>query len=236
MPPAPSNPSSPHDIIFFGGSFDPPHCGHLAIAEAAQQALTRESQHSFARVLFAPVGRQPLKPAGSSASFENRVAMTRLAIANHPTFEVTLADAPNPTHTKPNYTIDTLLQLRSQYPPETRWHLLLGADSFRTLHHWHRAAEIPFAASLIVASRPHEDLSDLPSLLPPTVTLTTVSPHHYRLHNPAGEQASLLLLPNLEYDISATHLRDQIHDLSANPQLLLPQSVLDYIHQHHLYA
>jgi nicotinate-nucleotide adenylyltransferase len=232
MPAAPSHP--PQDIIFFGGSFDPPHCGHLAIAQAAQQALTATNQHPhLPLVLFAPVGRQPLKPAGSSASFEDRVAMTRLAIAHHPNFALTLADAPNPAHTKPNYTIDTLLHLRTQYPPETHWHLLLGADSFRTLHHWHRAAEIPFAASLIVASRPGEDLSDLASLLPPTLTLNTLSPHHHQLHNPAGQQSSLLILPDLHHDISATHLRDQINN--PNPRQLLPQAVLAYIHQHHLY-
>jgi nicotinate-nucleotide adenylyltransferase len=240
MPPPPSAP--PREIIFFGGSFDPPHCGHLAIAEAAQQALSCEPQvpstavpASQAIVLFAPVGRQPLKPAGSSASFEHRVAMTRLAIAHHPGFEVTLADAPNSAHGKPNYTIDTLLTLRTQYPLGTRWHLLLGADSFRTFHHWHRAAEIPFTASLIVASRPGEDLTNLPSLLPPTLTLTPTASHHFILRNPAGQQASLLVLPSLHYDISATHLRDQINDLSGNPQHLLPQAVLDYIHQHHLY-
>jgi len=216
-------------VAFFGGTFDPIHRGHLAIASAAADTFALD------QVLFAPVGRQPLKPAGSSASFEDRVAMTRLAIAHHPGFELTLADAPNPAHSNPNYTIDTLLDLRTQYPRDTRWHLLLGADSFRTLHHWHRAPEIPFAASLIVAARPGEDLTDLSSLLPPPLTLTPLATHRYRIENPTGAQANLLLLPNLHYDISATHLRDQINDLSGNPQHLLPQTVLDYIHHHHLY-
>jgi len=73
-------------IAFFGGSFDPPHCGHLTIALAAQSALALDT------VLFAPVGAQPLKPDGSTASFEDRVAMTRLAIANEPAFALSLAE------------------------------------------------------------------------------------------------------------------------------------------------
>src|SRR5215469_14916173 len=76
-------------IAFFGGSFDPPHLGHLAIARAARDALQLD------RVLFAPVGAQPLKPKGSTASFEDRLAMTELAIAGERGFEVSLADAPH---------------------------------------------------------------------------------------------------------------------------------------------
>ena len=78
----------PVRVAFFGGSFDPPHLGHLAVARAAQAGLRLD------RVLFAPVGAQPLKPEGSTASFENRVEMTRLAIAGEEGFEISLADAP----------------------------------------------------------------------------------------------------------------------------------------------
>ncbi|MGA8041301.1 MAG: adenylyltransferase/cytidyltransferase family protein, partial [Terracidiphilus sp.] len=60
-------------IAFFGGSFDPPHNGHLAVARAALQALQLD------KVLFAPVGTQPLKPHGASAGFADRLAMTQLA-------------------------------------------------------------------------------------------------------------------------------------------------------------
>ena len=67
-------------MAFFGGSFDPPHLGHLAVARAARAAFHLDT------VLFAPVGAQPLKPEGSAASFEQRLAMTRLAIAGEPGF------------------------------------------------------------------------------------------------------------------------------------------------------
>ena len=232
-------------VAFFGGSFDPPHLGHIAVAQAAQRALNLD------QVLFAPVGLQPLKPTGSSASFEDRVAMTRLAIADHPGFSISLLDAPSQEDGRtgtasPNYTVDTLARLRESLPQNTTLFLLLGADSFRTLHHWHHAAEIPFLASLIVASRPGEDLSNLSALLPRGLELRPISdePNQYRLLNATGDRSSLTILPDLNYDISATQLRTQlltqllahVHGQSgAEPPLLSP-AVLAYVLSHHLYA
>jgi nicotinate-nucleotide adenylyltransferase len=223
-------------VAFFGGSFDPPHLGHIAVARAAQQSL------SLDRVLFAPVGLQPLKPSGSTASFDHRLAMTSLAIANHPGFEISLLDAPNkhagnPAGTTPNYTINTLTQLRRTLPQDASLFLLLGADSFRTLRHWHRAGEIPFLASLIVASRPGEDLTNLPCYLPPGMELKPLpsQPNQYLLINSAGDNSQLTILPDLDYDISATQLRQQVHGLSSKDSQPLDPAVLEYIHQNHLY-
>jgi nicotinate-nucleotide adenylyltransferase len=274
-------------VAFFGGSFDPPHLGHLAVARAAQAALGLDT------VLFAPVGAQPLKPRGSTASFDDRLAMTRLAIAGQPGFAVSLADAPRPSGA-PNYTIDTLLGLRTELPPDPALFCLMGADAFAGLRRWHRAAEIPFAASLIVASRPGQSLGDLAAALPEGVTLedqsfspdlnleelagvaqaaekpvalkghdfsravsaaistrasapegcfSPISPEHielrcYALHNSAGEQAPLYLLPNLEIEISASEIREQVRAASGGPvpeRELLPAPVSAYIRAHGLY-
>jgi nicotinate-nucleotide adenylyltransferase len=152
-------------VAFFGGSFDPPHNGHLAVARAAHAAFALDT------VLFAPVGMQPLKPDGPAASFEDRVAMTRLAIAGEVGFQVSLADAPKPVDDRtsapsavpnytPNYTIDTLERLRTSLGPDGALFCLIGADSFFALRRWHRAAELPFVAPLIVASRPGQPLQD----------------------------------------------------------------------------
>jgi len=227
-------------IAYFGGSFDPPHAGHLAIARAALRAL------SLDKVLFAPVGLQPLKPGGSSASFVDRVAMTQLAIGGETGFYLSLADSPDEYSSSPNYTIGTLTRLRRSLRPGTELFLLVGADSFRTLPQWHRAAEIPFAATLIVASRPGEEFSDLASCLPSGVTSEPMMSKsngavvRYELTNPAVEMADLYLLPDLHYDVSATRLREEIHRRPANSigkdAALISPAVLEYIHQHHLYA
>jgi nicotinate-nucleotide adenylyltransferase len=222
-------------VAFFGGSFDPPHLGHIAIARAARESL------ALNQILFAPVGLQPLKPGGSSASFEHRVAMTRLAIANQPGFEISLLDAPNPIGrapgNTPNYTFDTLTKLQQLEPENARLFLLLGADSFRTIHHWYRAGEIPFLASLIVASRPGEDLSNPSADLPPGIELEPIpsQPNQYLLTNSSGDHSRLTILPNLNYDISATQLRLQVQGHSGNDPQLLNPAVLEYIREHHLY-
>jgi nicotinate-nucleotide adenylyltransferase len=142
-------------------------------------------------------------------------------------------------------------------PPEGALFCLMGADSFFGLHRWHRAAEIPFVASLIVASRPgqrpEEWIRGLRTALPLGLTLeattraepggAAVEMRTYMLHNPAGESAPLYLLPGLQADISASQIRDQIREredaLSAAPESggkLLPDAVFEYIRAHGLYG
>jgi nicotinate-nucleotide adenylyltransferase len=231
-------------IAFFGGSFDPPHRGHLAVAHAAQSALCLDT------ILFAPVGAQPLKPQGSTASFDDRVAMTRLAIANEPTFAISLADAPKQDGTS-NYTIDTLVAIKAGLPAHSDLFCLIGADSFLALQHWHRGAEIPFLAPLIVASRPGQGIADLAAVLPPGLTLEPCSsspdsdtPTELRtctLFNSNGAAAPFHLLPGLHIDISATAIREEVHSEVARipagegHHSDLPDSVFDYIAAHNLY-
>lgn len=235
-------------VAFFGGSFDPPHLGHLGVARAAQAALGLDS------VLFAPVGTQPLKPQGTVASFADRLAMTRLAIAAEPSFDFSLADAPQPSGT-PNYTLETLVALRALLPSPNALFCLMGADSFASFSRWHRAAEIPFVAPLIVASRPSESQwiqHGLASALPDGLTMEVVPEpdrvelevalRRYILRNPAGDIAPFYLLPGLHIEISASQIRDQIRcpspatSTARNPHPpLLPPPVLEYIRAHGLY-
>jgi nicotinate-nucleotide adenylyltransferase len=250
-------------VAFFGGSFDPPHNGHLAVARAARAAFALDA------VLFAPVGMQPLKPEGLAASFEDRLAMTRLAIAGEPGFQVSLADAPispdapksacdrtsapktTPSHTPdytPNFTIDTLERLRTSLAPDCALFCLMGADSFFGLHRWHRAAELPFVAPLIVASRPGQPLQDLKAALPPGLALESaqegsesesgIEVRAFILVNQAGDRAPFYVLPGLHVEISASEIRAQIHAASGSPAAgrdLVPQAVRNYIAQHGLY-
>ena len=227
-------------IAFFGGSFDPPHLGHIGVARAAQKALHLDT------VLFAPVGVQPLKPLGSTASFEDRVAMTELAIKGMPQFSISLADAPDPNGT-PNYTIDTLIRLREQHPSATLL-TLMGADSLLGLRRWHRGADIPFVAPLIVASRPGQRLEDLADLLPDGLTIakdaTTLEDTSgvplrvFTLRNRGGATTPFYLLPGLEIEISASDIRDQANaalDRLCAGHELLPDAVCEYIAGHGLY-
>jgi nicotinate-nucleotide adenylyltransferase len=227
-------------VAFFGGSFDPPHLGHLAVARAACSALRLD------RVLFAPVGAQPLKPHGSTAPFDDRVAMTELVVADEPAFGVSLLDAPSPSG-KPNYTLHTLRSLQADMP-RGRLFCLMGADSFVSLRRWHGAAEIPFAASLVVASRPGQHLDDLVTSIPAGLTLDPEQTHvasadsgipleSYTLRNAQGQTAGLYVLPGLDVEISATDIRAQIKaGNTAHPSRpLIPSAVAQYIRKHGLY-
>jgi len=240
--------SSGGRIAFFGGSFDPPHLGHLAVARAAREALGLDT------VLFAPVGAQPLKPVGATAGFDERVAMTRLAIAGEPGFEISLADGPKPSGAA-NYTVDALMTLRGELAPGYTLYCLMGADSLAGLQRWHRAAEIPFVAPLIVASRPGQPLDDLKALLPrglkmeeevPDLPDSNVEVRCYSLvgtlGDRAGQRAPFYLLPGLDVEISASRIRELARSQfgtgegsRAKGNELLPDAVADYIRSHGLY-
>jgi nicotinate-nucleotide adenylyltransferase len=225
-------------VAFFGGTFDPPHCGHIAIAQAARDALGLDE------VLFAPVGAQPLKPEGSTAPYPDRVAMTELAIAGHRGFVLSGIDAPDASG-RPNYTLHTLRKLRSAQP-DADLYCLIGADSFLTLRKWYGAPEIPFAADLIVASRPGERFHDLAAVLPLGLTShpgeqiasadQRIELEAYELHNAAGQSARLFVLPGLDIAISATAIRQQLRGgAPAAAQAVVPGAVAQYIREHGLY-
>ena len=128
----------------FGGTFDPPHLGHLALAECAREQLRLD------RVLFVPAGRPPHKRASGASSARARLAMTRLAVRGNPAFAVSTLETARPG---PSYTVDTLRALRAAYP-QARLYLLIGADSLRDFRTWHAAEAIRDLAVLAVARRP----------------------------------------------------------------------------------
>ena len=196
-------------VALFGGSFDPPHRGHIAIAKAAADRFALD------RIFFAPAGRQPLKSL-SAASFEDRLNMTALACAEDPRFALSTLDAPHPDGT-PNYTVDTLAQLQQSNPAAHIFNLV-GADSFHSLARWRDPQRLLSLADWIVVSRPGFDLTD-----PPGITLTP--PQRQRIH----------ILDSIHEDVAATNLRERLQAGDACSDLL-PAPVVAYILHHHLYS
>ena len=196
-------------VAFFGGSFDPPHRAHLAIARSAADKFELET------VLFAPTGRQPLKPDGAAASFEHRLAMVTLACGLDPRFAVSNLDAPRQDG-EPNYTIDSLVTLR-QLMPRARPYVLVGADSFLGLPSWHQPHRLLKEAEWIVASRPGSPLPDLCGM-----SLSS------------EESRGIHLLETVHDDVSATDLRRR---LAAGDRCdgLIPEAVRAYIEANQLY-
>ena len=125
----------------FGGSFDPVHHGHLAIALAALEAVPLD------RVIFVPARRSPLKDSAPEAAETDRLAMLERAIDGERRFAVSRIELERPA---PSYTVDTLETLA----PEGRLFLILGADAAADLARWKRPERIRELATIVVARRP----------------------------------------------------------------------------------
>jgi nicotinate-nucleotide adenylyltransferase len=196
-------------VALFGGSFDPPHHGHIAIATAAADVFDLD------KVFFAPVGRQPLKPESVPASFADRLAMVHLACTVDPRFAVSGLDAPR-SDGSPNYTVQTLATLHEALP-DARLFNLVGADSFLNLPRWHEPERLLELAEWIVVSRPGFPLANLSAL--------DLTPH---------QRARVHLLQTVHEDVAATHLREHLE--AGDPcAVVLDPAVFAYIQAHHLY-
>ncbi len=213
-------------VAFFGGTFDPIHRGHLRLASAAADAFALD------RVLFVPVGSQPLKPGPTVTSYADRLQMARLALGRpqneqrttnneqrspDPRFAVSTLDAPRPDGS-PNYTVDSLAALAREQPSASLF-VLTGADSFLDLRRWRSPGRLLALAEWIVVSRPEFPLSE--SQLAP-LALTP------------AQRARVHLLATVHEEVSATALRRRLQAGDPCPGLL-PPAVADYIQSHGLY-
>jgi nicotinate-nucleotide adenylyltransferase len=218
-------------IAFFGGTFDPPHCGHIAIAEAAIDRLRLD------RILMAPVAAQPLKKAVPISSFEDRLAMVRLAVHGDPRLIATDIDGPRSPR-KPNYTLDTLIELRRTLTAGDTLFCLTGADSFFTLKQWYRAAELMLVCDFIVAGRPGFSLEMILPALPDGIHVQgwRREPEFISagITGPHGRKSALYLLPDLKQDVSATEIRAALANGEELASVLAPE-VVQYVREHHLY-
>lgn len=135
----------------FGGTFDPPHVGHLVVARDALEAL------SLDRVLFVPAHRSPFKAGDGGTPAETRLEMVERAVADDPGFEVSRIEVDRPA---PSYTVDTLRSL-AEREPGVRWTLLLGADQWASFGDWKEPREIARLARIAVLTREGRDPAEV---------------------------------------------------------------------------
>jgi len=148
-----------------GGTFDPPHLGHLILASCAAGQLGLD------KVLFVPAGDPWRKAARRVTPAGQRLEMARLATAGDPRFEVDPTEVQRPG---PSYTSDTLRELKQRLPRESRLYFLVGEDALEDMRYWHEPEAILAAATLAVAPRmetpvpqPPEEHSGTALALPP---------------------------------------------------------------------
>lgn len=195
-----------------GGTFDPVHYGHLAIAEEVYAALR------LTRVLFVPAGQPPHKPERSITPVRHRLAMLKLALAGNPHFALSLVDV---QRAGPSYTVETLRLLHQELGAEAELYFVIGADSLKDLPEWYDPGGILEQAMVVALPRPgypefsRELLARLEGRLP---TL----------------KGRLMTLDSLHLDISSTDLRRRVAE--GRPiAYQVPESVEAYIHRHSLY-
>ena len=176
-------------IGLFGGTFDPPHLGHLALAEWARERLRLD------RVLFVPAGLPPHKRGARLSSAGARVAMTRLAVRGNPAFRLSMLEV---RRRGPSFTVDTLRALRARHH-DARLFLIMGEDSLDDFATWHAPATIARLATLAVARRPGRSAG-------PRVT------------GAAGARAHVVWLGNPGIELSSSAIRARALDPIPGPR------------------
>jgi nicotinate-nucleotide adenylyltransferase len=217
-------------IGIFGGTFNPIHLGHLAIAEDVRAGIPLD------RVLFIPTGHPPHKADRGVVAAEHRLEMVRLAVGDRPYFEVSDLEI---RRTGKSYTVQTLEELIRTGPGDREWHLIMGLDAFVEFPDWREPDRIASLCHLVVVSRPGCTFRSLIG----NRFLKDADPG--RLDRLDGRRDTrydlgltvstrLILLCVSDWDISATGIRNHLSGVEQRSGLL-PEAVESYIMNHRLY-
>jgi len=208
-------------FLVYGGTFDPIHCGHLAIARAARDALSCD-------VRLMPAGDPPHR-AAPGADAAQRAAMVALAIAGESGLLLDHRELERPGR---SYTVETLADLRAARGPAQPLAWLVGADSLLGLTSWHRWQDLFALAHLVVAERPGSTLdADLPPALADALQARWTETSADLETAPAGR---VLRLRQPLYPVSATDVRARAAR-GASLQGLVPDAVAAFIEEKGLY-
>jgi nicotinate-nucleotide adenylyltransferase len=192
-----------------GGTFDPVHRGHLAVAREARESLGLD------KVLMVPAGRPGSVKKAQLTGAQHRLAMLRLAVVGEPHLEVSTIETDRPG---PSYTVDTMAALREKYGDQSEIYFILGDDSLAQLPAWHEPRRLIKLCRLVAVPRPGHPRPDLEAL-------------EARLPG-IKERVTLLTGPHL--DISATAIRARVARGESIADLV-PEPVAVYIKMQELY-
>jgi nicotinate-nucleotide adenylyltransferase len=222
------------NVGLFGGTFDPIHRGHLALAHAAKE------QFDLAKIYFVPASVPPHKQKRTLAPYVHRYAMIVLATAEEKSFVPSVAEAPGPggTPAAPNYSIDTLRYFRRQLKSADKLFFLIGIDAFQEIAQWHEPEALMRECEFVVASRPGYSLADVADFLPPSMRPTPSVTKPFRKQAARGNLvlsgATVHLLASVHSDISATKIRQTLASGKSLTRYLHP-AVAEYIKKLGLY-
>lgn len=191
----------------FGGTFNPPHIGHLILAETAADTLGLDC------VYFVPAAEPPHKVGVPRASVDHRLRMVEIAIAGNQRFRLSRLDVDRPG---PHYAVDMVGMFHEQHPSADLY-FLMGSDSLRDLLSWDRPQALVERCNIVVMSRP---------VIPPDMDMLYAALPRLR--------DRLISISSPEVDISSTNLVARIRN-GQSVRYRLPEEVREYIFQHGLY-
>jgi nicotinate-nucleotide adenylyltransferase len=200
--------AAPRRIGILGGTFDPPHVGHLWLAALAADAIGLD------RVLFMPAGQPPHKGDRLVSRSTDRLVMTRLAIAHDPAFDLSPIEMERPG---PSYTVDSVVELKRAYP-EAELFLVIAADSLEQIDTWREPDRLLAEVEWAVGPRPGSRLPDRSAL-----------------EDRFGANASRIhLLDGPSLEVSSSQIRRRVA-AGLTIRYLVPRDVEELILQRRLY-
>jgi nicotinate-nucleotide adenylyltransferase len=197
------NPVMP--VALLGGTFDPIHKGHLAIAQAALE----DARFALERIVFIPADIPPHKQEVSITPYAHRFAMLELALKDHPRFELSPMEDPAETKGEPNYSINTVRRFKRERHLETEnLYFIVGIDSFEHIGKWREPQALMAECRLIVAHRPG--------------------------YEPPKGHPDVAYIEDVSVDVSSTMIRSAVTHREPLEKYVVP-AVADYIVKHRLY-
>ena len=235
------------NIGMLGGTFDPIHLGHIALARAATEKF------NLHRVLFVPANVPPHKQKQPVSDFFHRYTMVALATTEDKTFFPSLIEAPAMTQTsvksskgndaaepaRPNYTIETVRGLKQTLRKADQVFFVMGIDAFLDIGKWYEATALLRECEFVVASRPGYSLADVANALPEKIRPASHVTKPFQKQAAVGDLvlpgATIRLLDSVQQKVSSSAIREAVASGKALGKLVNP-AVAEYIRKMGLYG
>jgi nicotinate-nucleotide adenylyltransferase len=208
-------------VGILGGTFDPVHNGHLAVADLALERLKLD------RILFIPAARPPHKHSGAITPFPVRSALLEQALAGNSSFELCTIEKNRPG---PSFSVDTLRELRGSMA-DADFFFIIGLDAFAEINTWKEWQKIPELAALVVINRLARQVGDV------SVLVSRLFPGWRQAERgmwTAGDYENIYFIEMQPLDVSSTGIREKLRQ-GRSIKGLTPVAVREYIKRYRLY-
>ena len=223
------------NVAIFGGTFDPIHRGHLAIARAAAE------RYKLGRIHFVPADIPPHKQKQPLTPYYHRLAMIALAVQGEKNFVPSLLEAPEVIQAEgklASYSIDTVRRFKEKLKKSDKLYFLIGIDAFMDIAKWRSPVELLHECEFIVASRPGYSMADLARALPEELRPEAQVADIFRHQRASGDLVlhgfTIHLLEDVNVPVSATKIRAAAAR-KRSVAAMTNDAVAEYIRKENLY-